>query len=159
MQIFKQSNIGRAIDFAKGPHAKKCCESLGLMKFSFVIKHCIVLIVKNGYCCQESNSFVGVLQIMNKIILWHRIVSLILIGGKKKTIPFRRQRMEIDCTVPPADNYLAKPRLADDPYVADLLQVADSRIAELEGLVNELTDKNEISDRKLISFREQVSMK
>lgn len=66
--------------------------------------------------------------------------------------------MEIDCTVPPADEYLSsKPRLADDPYVADLLQVADGRIAELERLVSELTDKNEVSDRKLISFRQQVS--
>lgn len=65
--------------------------------------------------------------------------------------------MEIDCTVPPADDYQRfKPRLADDPYVADLLQVADSRIAELERQVTELGDKNEIADRKMASFRQQV---
>lgn len=85
---------------------------------------------------------------------FHAVVSTP--GGKKKTIPFRRQRMEIDCTVPPADDYRSKPNLADDPYVADLLQVADSRIAELEGQVNELRDMNEIADRKMASFRQQV---
>ncbi|WAQ97982.1 CP135-like protein [Mya arenaria] len=77
--------------------------------------------------------------------------------GKKKTIPFRRQRMEIDCTVPPADDYhRTKPSLADDPYVADLLQVADGRIAELDQQVSDLSDRCEISDRKLASFRQQV---
>ncbi|XP_060554870.1 centrosomal protein of 135 kDa-like isoform X5 [Ruditapes philippinarum] len=86
---------------------------------------------------------------------FHAVVSTP--GGKKKSIPFRRQRMEIDCTVPPADDYQRfKPSLADDPYVADLLQVADSRIAELERHVTELGDKNEIADRKMASFRQQV---
>ncbi|XP_052276552.1 centrosomal protein of 135 kDa-like isoform X1 [Dreissena polymorpha] len=86
---------------------------------------------------------------------FHAVVSTP--GGKKKTIPFRRQRMEIDCTVPPADDYShTRPRLADDPYVADLLQVADSRIAELEQQVAELTDRNEIADRKMATFRQQV---
>ena len=65
--------------------------------------------------------------------------------------------MEIDCTVPEADPYSKmRPSLADDPYVADLLQVADSRIAELEKLVEEYKDRNEISDRKLANFRQQV---
>ncbi|KAK3100318.1 hypothetical protein FSP39_018085 [Pinctada imbricata] len=54
-------------------------------------------------------------------------------GGKKKSIPFRRQRMEIDTAVPPFEgpSRISVPP-PDDPYVADLLQVADSRIAELE---------------------------
>lgn len=65
--------------------------------------------------------------------------------------------MEIDCPVPPADDYRkSKPSLADDPYVADLLQVADSRIAELEKQVMELSDRDEIADRKMASFRQQV---
>ncbi|XP_052794849.1 centrosomal protein of 135 kDa-like isoform X3 [Mya arenaria] len=86
---------------------------------------------------------------------FHAVVSTP--GGKKKTIPFRRQRMEIDCTVPPADDYhRTKPSLADDPYVADLLQVADGRIAELDQQVSDLSDRCEISDRKLASFRQQV---
>ena len=65
--------------------------------------------------------------------------------------------MEIDSTVPPSD-IISQPKsnLADDPYIADLLQVADSRIAELEKQVRDLNDEKEISERKLISFREQV---
>ena len=66
--------------------------------------------------------------------------------------------MEIDSTVPPADlTSQPKPNLAEDPYIADLLQVADSRIAELENQVRDLSDEKDISDRKLVSFREQVS--
>ncbi|KAL3880001.1 hypothetical protein ACJMK2_032273 [Sinanodonta woodiana] len=87
---------------------------------------------------------------------FHAVVSTP--GGRKKTIPFRRQRMEIDSTVEPAD-YPSWPKLnlADDPYVADLLQVADSRIAELESLVENLRSETEIADRKLIGFRQQVA--
>ena len=65
--------------------------------------------------------------------------------------------MEIDSTVPPADlTSQPKPNLAEDPYIADLLQVADSRIAELEKQVGDLSDEKDISDRKLTSFRQQV---
>jgi len=51
-------------------------------------------------------------------------------GGKKKSIPFRRQRMEIDDMVPPSD-HMPVPVLSEDPYVADLLKVADENIARL----------------------------
>ncbi|KAJ8298507.1 hypothetical protein KUTeg_025038 [Tegillarca granosa] len=78
-------------------------------------------------------------------------------GGKKKSIPFRRQRMEIDTTVPPSDGP-SKPVVPppDDPYVADLLQVADSRISELEAQVRKVNDEKEVMDRKLKNFRQQV---
>lgn len=53
-------------------------------------------------------------------------------GGKKRSIPFRRQRMQIDELLPPGGP--APPSVAqpDDPYIADLLQVADDRIQELQ---------------------------
>ncbi|KAG7316732.1 hypothetical protein KOW79_020273 [Hemibagrus wyckioides] len=54
-------------------------------------------------------------------------------GGKKRPIPFRRQRMQIDELLPASrgisSSVAAQP---DDPYVADLLQVADNRIQELQ---------------------------
>uniref|UniRef100_A0AAR2JIC6 Centrosomal protein 135 n=1 Tax=Pygocentrus nattereri TaxID=42514 RepID=A0AAR2JIC6_PYGNA len=54
-------------------------------------------------------------------------------GGKKRPIPFRRQRMQIDELLPPSlgptPPAVAQP---DDPYIADLLQVADDRIQELQ---------------------------
>jgi len=51
-------------------------------------------------------------------------------GGKKKSIPFRRQRMEIDDMVPRSD-HVSVPSVSEDPYVADLLKVADENIARL----------------------------
>lgn len=79
-------------------------------------------------------------------------------GGKKKSIPFRRQRMEIDCAVPPSEGPMKNAFIAaDDPYVADLLQVADSKIAELEKKVNMVCDEKEVLDRKLKSFKQQVA--
>ena len=85
-------------------------------------------------------------------------------GGKKKNIPFRRQRMEIDCTVPetaPAPGN-AKPAVAaPDPYVADLLQVADQRMSQLQSLVEQgEKEKEQLEDslqatRKLVENREE----
>ena len=68
--------------------------------------------------------------------------------------------MEIDTIVPEA---LGPSRLIvpnpEDPYIADLLQVADSRIAELDGEVRRLNDEKDIIERKVKNFREQVSEK
>ena len=47
----------------------------------------------------------------------------LLSGGRKKKIPFRRQRMEIDQAVPENPGFGFKIPPPDDPYVADLLQV------------------------------------
>ncbi|KAL1253641.1 hypothetical protein QQF64_015870 [Cirrhinus molitorella] len=60
-------------------------------------------------------------------------------GGKKRSIPFRRQRMQIDELLPPSSGYIP-PSVAqpDDPYIADLLQVADDRIQELQKEVAQL---------------------
>ncbi|OWF52870.1 centrosomal protein of 135 kDa-like isoform X1 [Mizuhopecten yessoensis] len=78
-------------------------------------------------------------------------------GGKKKNIPFRRQRMEIDTAVPEFDGPSRPLTLpTDDPYVADLLQVADTRILELERQLSIFRDEKEVIDRKLKNFRQQV---
>ncbi|CAN9500674.1 unnamed protein product [Ophioblennius macclurei] len=53
-------------------------------------------------------------------------------GGKKRSIPFRRQRMQIDELVPPSSSSAYPVRQPDDPYVADLLLLADGRINELQ---------------------------
>uniref|UniRef100_A0A3Q0SYU5 Centrosomal protein 135 n=1 Tax=Amphilophus citrinellus TaxID=61819 RepID=A0A3Q0SYU5_AMPCI len=52
-------------------------------------------------------------------------------GGKKRSIPFRRQRMQIDELVPPSSTSAYPVQQPDDPYIADLLQLADGRIQEL----------------------------
>ncbi|XP_068581534.1 centrosomal protein of 135 kDa [Cebidichthys violaceus] len=53
-------------------------------------------------------------------------------GGKKRSIPFRRQRMQIDELVPSSSTSAYPASRPDDPYVADLLQMADGRIHELQ---------------------------
>ena len=66
--------------------------------------------------------------------------------------------MEIDATVP--DTYTASAFQIpppDDPYVADLLQVADAKIAQLESEVARIEDEKEVMERKLTMFRQQVS--
>ena len=66
--------------------------------------------------------------------------------------------MEIDATVP--DTYTASAFQIpppDDPYVADLLQVADAKIAQLESEVARIEDEKEVMERKLAMFRQQVS--
>ncbi|XP_029988834.1 centrosomal protein of 135 kDa isoform X2 [Sphaeramia orbicularis] len=53
-------------------------------------------------------------------------------GGKKRSIPFRRQRMQIDELIPPSSSSAYPVLQPDDPYVADLLLLADGRIHELQ---------------------------
>lgn len=48
-------------------------------------------------------------------------------GGKKRSIPFRRQRMQIDDLIPPSSTSAYPVSQPDDPYIADLLQLADGR--------------------------------
>ncbi|XP_029644182.1 centrosomal protein of 135 kDa-like isoform X1 [Octopus sinensis] len=78
-------------------------------------------------------------------------------GGKKKNIPFRRQRMVVDCLIPPAEPDLPSPPPVPDPYIADMLETADKRIAENEEQVTELKDNKELLESKLEAFKEQVS--
>lgn len=60
-------------------------------------------------------------------------------GGKKRSIPFRRQRMQTDELLPSSGGHVP-PAVAqpDDPYIADLLHVADDRIQELQKEVAQL---------------------
>ncbi|KAF7667681.1 hypothetical protein LDENG_00052800 [Lucifuga dentata] len=53
-------------------------------------------------------------------------------GGKKRSIPFRRQRMQIDELIPTSSTSAYPVSQPDDPYIADLLQLADGRIHELQ---------------------------
>ncbi|KAA0708654.1 Centrosomal protein of 135 kDa [Triplophysa tibetana] len=59
-------------------------------------------------------------------------------GGKKRSIPFRRQRMQTDELLPPSGPAPSSVAQPVDPYIADLLQVADDRIQELQNEVAQL---------------------
>uniref|UniRef100_A0A8C4YM63 Centrosomal protein 135 n=1 Tax=Gopherus evgoodei TaxID=1825980 RepID=A0A8C4YM63_9SAUR len=80
-------------------------------------------------------------------------------GGRKRNIPFRRQLMQIDQPVPPSGVSAYPIPQPDDPYVADLLQVADNRIHELQLEVAELQEKLEISERGVKNYSKQVELR
>ncbi|KAK2182665.1 hypothetical protein NP493_341g00002 [Ridgeia piscesae] len=83
-------------------------------------------------------------------------------GGRKKSIPFRRQRMELDSTVPPSNTSDSGSctchgqHQADDPYVADMLKVADDSIALLCRQVHDLTNEKQGAEGKVKSLRKQI---
>ncbi|KAJ8028410.1 hypothetical protein HOLleu_30630 [Holothuria leucospilota] len=79
-------------------------------------------------------------------------------GGKKRNIPFRRQRMDIDSTVPPSDqtwipSYSYK---VDDPYVADFLSVADNQMEILRNENEHLKEAKEINLQTIKNLQKQV---
>lgn len=77
-------------------------------------------------------------------------------GGRKRTIPFRRQHMQIDCTLPSSlsSSYISSQ--PDDPYIADLLQVADTKIAQLAAESKKLIESQEICESKIGTMRHQI---
>lgn len=77
-------------------------------------------------------------------------------GGKRRTIPFRRQRMQIDQSIPPSGIASAPQMHTEDPYYLDLLNVADDRIMGLQDTVNNLKAELDKSDRGMRKFQRQV---
>ncbi|XP_066488243.1 centrosomal protein of 135 kDa isoform X2 [Tiliqua scincoides] len=80
-------------------------------------------------------------------------------GGRKRNIPFRRQRMQIDQPVPPSEISTYPVPQPDDPYIADLLEVADNRIHELQLEVADLQEKLEIAERGVKNYSKQVELR
>ncbi|RMX44908.1 hypothetical protein pdam_00012554 [Pocillopora damicornis] len=77
-------------------------------------------------------------------------------GGRRKQIPLRRQRMDIESMVSPARDLNDKADDVHDPYVADLLNVADTRIEDLQVQVSQLQDEKSSTERRNKSLRKQV---
>ena len=79
-------------------------------------------------------------------------------GGRKKQIPTRRQRMDIKSTLNSSDGGTRSTRnsYTNDPYVADLLNVADSRIDEMQGKIEEMENEREAMERRNKTLRKQV---
>ena len=83
-------------------------------------------------------------------------------GGRKKKIPSRRQRMDVESLLPEThlvaggDASILKPVTEPDPYVADLLKMADLRISQLQNSVASLEQGGEEAERRIASLRKQV---
>ncbi|XP_068134682.1 centrosomal protein of 135 kDa isoform X2 [Hyperolius riggenbachi] len=80
-------------------------------------------------------------------------------GGKKRNIPFRRQRMQIDQPVPPSGVSSHPVPQPEDPYVADLLQVADDRIRELQHDVTSLQEKLDMAEKAVKHLTQKVELR
>ncbi|KAF4012993.1 hypothetical protein G4228_004465 [Cervus hanglu yarkandensis] len=80
-------------------------------------------------------------------------------GGKKRNIAFRRQRMQIDEPVPPSEITSYPVPQPDDPYIADLLHVADDRIQELQQEVCQLQEKLAMMESGLRDYNKQIELR
>nr|XP_012613710.1 centrosomal protein of 135 kDa [Microcebus murinus]XP_012613711.1 centrosomal protein of 135 kDa [Microcebus murinus]XP_012613712.1 centrosomal protein of 135 kDa [Microcebus murinus]XP_012613713.1 centrosomal protein of 135 kDa [Microcebus murinus]XP_012613714.1 centrosomal protein of 135 kDa [Microcebus murinus]XP_012613715.1 centrosomal protein of 135 kDa [Microcebus murinus] len=80
-------------------------------------------------------------------------------GGKKRNIAFRRQRMQIDEPVPPSEVSSYPVPQPDDPYIADLLQVADNRIQELQQEVHQLQEKLAVMESGVRDYSKQIELR
>ena len=81
-------------------------------------------------------------------------------GGRKKNIPFRRQRMDIECTLPQTDisaSFGNDSRVKQtDPYVVDLLTVADNQMDNLKQDIAKLQSDSNRLDKQCRIYKKQV---
>ena len=83
-------------------------------------------------------------------------------AGNKQTISFRRQRLDIDCMLPassiqPHASTSSLNANLDDPYLIDMIKLADERITQIQTELDEYKQSKEILENKLSSFKNQVS--
>lgn len=85
---------------------------------------------------------------------------------------FRRQRLDIDCMLPPSAKTCSSTSLASngssgssgigvscasDPYVIDMIKLADDRISHLQTELENYKQSNEILNNKVSTYKTQVS--
>ncbi|CAL8086617.1 unnamed protein product [Calicophoron daubneyi] len=87
-------------------------------------------------------------------------------GGRKKQLPFRRQRMDIDSLVPKhlSENLTdSAPVNAEGrpltPETLDLVNITSKRCEDLQKQLVQLEEELELSDRKVDNFRYQVTLR
>nr|XP_019595744.1 PREDICTED: centrosomal protein of 135 kDa isoform X1 [Rhinolophus sinicus] len=130
---------------------KKCARETADLKFlNNQYVHKLKLLEKES---KAKNEKIQQLQEKN----FHAIVQTP--GGKKRSIAFRRQRMQIDEPVPPSEVSSYPVPQPDDPYIADLLQVADNRIQELQQEVHQLQEKLAMMESGLRDYNKQIELR
>ena len=84
-------------------------------------------------------------------------------SGNKQILPFRRQRLDIDCMLPPSSGkHSAKCVTAaaavscTDPYMIDMIKLADERIEQLQSELDVFKQNAEILDTKVSNYKSQV---
>ncbi|XP_006868136.1 PREDICTED: centrosomal protein of 135 kDa [Chrysochloris asiatica] len=130
---------------------KKCARETGDLKFlNNQYIHKLKLLEKESKAKDEK------IQLLQEKNL-HAVVQTP--GGKKRNIAFRRQRMQIDEPVPPSDVTSYPVPQPDDPYIADLLQVADNRIQELHQEVCQLQEKLAVMENGVKDYNKQIELR
>ena len=88
--------------------------------------------------------------------------NLTYLGGNKHTIPFRRQRLDIDEMLP--ESALSQRTLAqqlpyvNDPYIIDIVKVTEDRVAELELELQQQKQYRDEIETKMANLKYQVSI-
>ena len=83
-------------------------------------------------------------------------------GGRKRQIPFRRQRMELDSTLTdnPSVPTSQKAHVSippPDPYIADLLKVADNKMANMQRSLEQSEKEKSLLLDSIEDLKKQVS--
>nr|XP_051676215.1 centrosomal protein of 135 kDa isoform X2 [Oryctolagus cuniculus] len=130
---------------------KKCARETADLKFlNNQYVHKLRLLEKEGKAKNEK-----IQQLQEKNL--HAVVQTP--GGKKRSIAFRRQRMQIDEPVPPSEVSSYPVPQPEDPYIADLLQVADNRIQELQQEVQQLQEKLAVMESGVRDYSKQIELR
>ncbi|XP_037018171.2 centrosomal protein of 135 kDa [Artibeus jamaicensis] len=130
---------------------KKCARETADLKFlNNQYVHKLKLVEKESKAKNEK-----IQQLQEKNL--HAVVQTP--GGKKRNIAFRRQRMQIDEPAPPSEVTSYPVPQPDDPYIADLLQVADNRIQELQQEVHQLQEKLAVMESGLRDYNKQIELR
>ena len=77
-------------------------------------------------------------------------------GGRRRHIAPRRPVLELNATIPSSPGTVSPAKTVGDPYMADLLRVADNQIAELNRQIKNLEEANNASQRKCENLGKQV---
>ena len=75
----------------------------------------------------------------------------------KQPFTFRRQRLDIDCMLPAPSPAINAAPSANDPYVIDMIKLADERMAQMLAELEASKQAQEMLENKVASFKIQVS--
>ena len=78
-------------------------------------------------------------------------------GGRKKLVAFRKQRMDVEAHVPPPTAAATAPRvIAPEPFLMDMMKMADLRNERMSEKIVALEESEKASARAVQSLRKQV---
>ena len=82
-------------------------------------------------------------------------------GGNKHTIPFRRQRLDIDEMLPESSSSAHRGSshplpYVNDPYIIDIVKVTEDRVAELEVQLHDQKQQTDEMETKMNNLKYQV---